>query len=64
MDHQTNRPASQSIAFEGGINDIAQGAMRDAVALQAEARRMLADQACGGPSDCFLGRLSLSGSIS
>ena len=64
MNQETNRPASQYIAFDGSLNDIAQGQMRDALAVQAEARRMLADHASTHPSESFLGRLSLCGSIS
>jgi len=62
MNQETNRPASQYIAFDGSLNDI--GQMRDALAVQAEARWMLADHASTHPSESFLGRLSLCGSIS
>lgn len=45
MDEQSNRPAPRDVieALDASVRDIAEGRVLDAHAVQAEARRMLAD---------------------
>jgi hypothetical protein len=49
MDDQTNRAAPRRLieALDASVRDIAEGRVRDAPAVQAEARRMLVDHNTG-----------------